>query len=88
MHVDLSRFILERCQRTVPTVSTSVKTVLDAFRAQLDAAQQRQWGRTKFINELSREFKVEFDRSQRWAICGLALLPESQPRFAGSHLIQ
>jgi hypothetical protein len=88
MHDQVAHFIMTRCQRITPACSTPIKQVLSEFHSQLDASQRRQWGRTKFISELSREFKIIWDRSGRYAVAGLGLLPESQPRFANSHLVQ
>jgi hypothetical protein len=77
MHKDLTQFIMAKCQRCTPLASTPVKDVMQSFHRTLDAMQRKQWARTRFTAELSKEFKIIWDRSGRWAVAGLGLLPEA-----------
>jgi hypothetical protein len=76
MHKELTQFIMARCQRITPACSTPIKNVMDSFHSTMDAAQRKQWPRTRLVGELSKEFRIVFDRSGRWAASGLGLLPE------------
>jgi hypothetical protein len=87
MHSQLVSFVMQYCQRVTPSCSTPLKSVIQSYHGTLDAAERKRWPRTRVVGELSKEFKIIFDRSQRWCVAGLGLLPNDMPIRQGGHLI-